>query len=72
MEQGKNILSLYINAIKNKNDFPQLLPFRGWGPGVSLIRHSNYRHNHLFQTYPAMLKGVAVIVYIVIIVIGIT
>ena len=33
--------------------------------------HLYHRHNHLFHTYPPMLKSIAVIIYIVIVIIGI-
>ena len=34
-----------------------------------LIRHSYYRNNHFFQTYAAMLKGIAVVIYKMIVII---
>ena len=42
--------------------------------GVSflLIRHSDHRHDHLFQTYAAMLKSIAVIIGKMIVIIGVT
>ena len=37
-----------------------------------LIGHPNYWYNHLLQTYSSMLKGVFIIIYKMIVIVGIT
>jgi hypothetical protein len=66
----KNPYSVYYSVQYNNHNILRK-PLQAFGTTL-FIRHPYHRHYHLFQTYPAVLESVLIIIYKMVVIIRVT